>query len=141
MQKIFLASISVLTLTVFTISTIGCSNSDVAFAQGAGNPAIANSGSAISIDPALVGRWVNETEGNESSMDLLKDGTGFRGGFMGNRNWNPEIMTWRAEGDRFYIFQLSGGSAQTHMHDYRISGNTLTITNHHGTTTYTRWSE
>jgi len=134
MKKDFVASAVVVTLAMAMLSTlVGCgSSSDSVFAQN--SPAVTvGSNSAISIDPALLGRWkVEEGQPHSSSalfaMDLLNDGTGVSGGMEGvpDSVWGRGF-TWRAENGRFYLFlhnlALGGGGW-----NYKISEETLTLT-------------
>ena len=107
------------------------------------DPAPVNVGnSAIAIDDfALVGRWIREGARPVawspiplSTLELLKDGTGFSG---------SGITTWRADNGRLYIFVVGaaavGGGSTTFVYNYQISDSTLTITNDNGdSATFTR---
>ena len=104
-------------------------------ASSAMSPAT-GSNSAISIDPALVGRWVTE-DGKVNSdvyvgnMDLLRDGTGVQN-YWGISGGTPAGMggTWRAENGCLYFFNQSGVNSQytTNVYYYKVTGTTLTLT-------------
>jgi len=73
---------------------------------------------------ALVGRWELEhgqpTRGNIEAMELLKDGTGIV----------DEVgVSWKVDNGRFYITASLGASA----YDYKVSGETLTLTDKNNT--------
>jgi hypothetical protein len=105
---------------------VGCGSSDVsevAFAQGG---AAVGGGSAIAIDPALVGRWVMEGKTTAAAfpgnIDLLRDGTGVKdcsGSGVGTG------VSWKTDRDRIYVMHVNGSVL---VWDYKISGAILTFT-------------
>jgi hypothetical protein len=94
-------------------------------------------GSAISIDPVLAGRWVRELEdgslADNSNMDFLKDGTGildYTDVKTPVRSTGYGIgITWRAEEGYVYTFYNTyAGNMNAHVYGYKITGTTLTLT-------------
>ena len=91
---------------------------------------------ALSPDPALVGRWVLETESNlivapdiPFYVDYLKDGTGIEYGPSGaGRGW-----IWKTENSRLYLF-CADADANARVWYYTISDSTFTLTNDDGQT-------
>jgi hypothetical protein len=83
---------------------------------------------------ALAGRWEKTDEqrsgGFPDAMYLLGDGRGV----VPERDIGG--CTWKAEGDRLYIFV--NGSSDAYMYGYSLSGTTLTLTRHEWTCVYAK---
>jgi len=135
MKKNFVESVTILTLVVIAFSMF------VGYSQRINNPAPADGSgdTAISLDPALAGKWVLERETGQQidglrfpafDMELLKDGTGIQAchssGIPGDV-WGRGF-TYKTEGSRFYFF-LHHITVGAGAWNYKISGSTLTLTN------------
>jgi len=131
-KKEFAAAAAVLVLAAITLSTfVGCGQSgSLAFGQTMS----ANDSSPPSLlDSSLVGRWVRDGKdirNSSANMDLLKDKTGLcdYGG-----DGKGAAMVWKVENGRFYEMYGTSG----YVWNFKISGQTLTLTNGNGeSTTY-----
>jgi hypothetical protein len=72
---------------------------------------------------ALIGSWVSESAGDDTSFELLKDGTAI---------WRGYSATWKTEKNRLIVTAMG----QAISYDYELSGSTLTLTYDGETGTY-----